>query len=161
MRLPTNTNFKIIPETATKSLNYVCNHPTTRKPNLTHITHRYLEDFLCVIEHLNPYGDLSPWRLGRRTQAWLQGGHPKTFRGAQPLCGRRRPVGWFDHGDGCYSEGLSSCRNLCSRLEEKGENSFIYIFRGFGVALWVFLCASSQRQQCSVCDFGIFILNTQ
>lgn len=95
---------------------------------LTHITHRYLEDFLCVIEHLHPYGDLLPWRLSGRTQAWLQGGHPKAFRGAQPLSSCRRPVCWFDHDDRRYSTGLSGCRDLCLRLEERGKEQHFSFF---------------------------------
>lgn len=96
------------------SLIGVCNRPTTgmsrNRHSHTHIsiTHRYLEDFLCVIEHLHPYGDLSSWSLGGRTQARLQRGHPEALGGAQPLSGRRRPVGGFHHGDGRYGEGLSS-----------------------------------------------------
>lgn len=35
------------------------------------VTHRYLKDFLSVIEHLNPYGDLASWRLARWAQARL------------------------------------------------------------------------------------------
>lgn len=50
-------------------------------------THWYLEDFLSVIKHLNPDGDLTSWRLARGTQARLERGHPKAFRGAKPLTG--------------------------------------------------------------------------
>lgn len=59
-------------------------------PNGGLVTYRYLEDFLCVIEHLDPYGDLAPRRLGWRVQTWLQGGHSKAFGRTQPLssCGR-------------------------------------------------------------------------
>lgn len=86
----------------------------------TSITHRYLEDFLCVIEHLHSYGDMSPCRLSWRTQARLQRGHPEALWGAQPLSGCRRPVGGFDHDDGRYA----SCRHLSSRLEERGIKVF-------------------------------------
>lgn len=97
------------------------------RQNQTSITHRYLEDFLCVIEHLHSYGDLSTRRLSWRTKARLQCGHPEALGGAQPLSGCRRPVGWFDHGDGCYA----SCRHLSSRLEERRIKVFemcVYYF---------------------------------
>lgn len=67
-------------------------------------THRYLEDLLQVVKHLNPYGDLPSWRLGGRPQPWLQGGHPKAFRGPEPLSSCGRPAGWFGHVDGSHSK---------------------------------------------------------
>lgn len=35
------------------------------------VTHWYLKDFLSVIKHMNPYGNLPSWRLARWTQARL------------------------------------------------------------------------------------------
>lgn len=35
------------------------------------VTHWYLKDFLSVVQHLNPDGNLPSWRLARRTQARL------------------------------------------------------------------------------------------
>lgn len=117
-----------------------------------HITHRYLKDFLCVIKHLHPYGHQSPWRLDRRTQARLQGGHPKAVRGAQPLSGRGRPVGWFDHRD-----ALTSCRGLCSRLPGTDRG------RKFRVcSLCLFICTAKKSPQSvigTIFDFFGF-LNT-